>query len=207
MTETPTVAGLVLAGGLARRMGGGAKALKHLAGRPLLAHVLDRIAPQCRTIVVNANDDRSACETFGYPVLADVVEGFAGPLAGVLTGLEWLDQDPAGKADWLLSVPTDAPFLPDDLVARLLTATADGAEVAVARSDGRTHPVVALWHRALLLPLRTALVAQDIRKIDRFTAGRRTVHVDWPTTGGDPFLNINTPEELAAAEIRFNTAT
>ncbi|GJL89858.1 MAG: molybdenum cofactor guanylyltransferase [Minwuia thermotolerans] len=205
MTETPSVAGLVLAGGLARRMGGGAKALKHLAGRPLLAHVLARITPQCHAIVLNANGDPGAYETFGYPVLADVVDGFAGPLAGVLTGLEWLDR--TREADWLLTVPTDAPFLPDDLVARLLAGIPAGAEVAVARSEGRTHPVVALWHRTLLQPLRTALVAQDIRKIDRFTAGRQTVHVDWPTVGGDPFLNINTPEELVAAETRFNAAT
>lgn len=205
MTETPSVTGLVLAGGLARRMGGGAKALKHLAGRTLLAHVLARIAPQCQAIVLNANGDPTDYETFGYPVLADVVDGFAGPLAGVLTGLEWLDR--TREADWLLTVPTDAPFLPDDLVARLLAGTPEGTEVAVARSDGRTHPVVALWHRSLLQPLRTALVAQDIRKIDRFTAGRQTVHVDWPTAGGDPFLNINTPEELVAAETRFNAAT
>ena len=205
MTETPSVAGLVLAGGLARRMGGGAKALKHLAGRPLLAHVLDRIAPQCQAIVLNANGDPGAYETFGYPVLPDVVAGFAGPLAGVLTGLEWLHQ--TREADWLLTVPTDAPFLPDDLVTRLLAGTREDAEIAVARSDGRTHPVVALWHRTLLQPLRTALVAQDIRRIDRFTAGRQTVHVDWPTAGGDPFLNINTPEELEAAETRFGAAT
>lgn len=205
MTETPSVAGLVLAGGLARRMGGGAKALKHLAGRPLLAHVLDRIAPQCQAIVLNANGDPGAYETFGYPVLPDVVAGFAGPLAGVLTGLEWLHQ--TREADWLLTVPTDAPFLPDDLVTRLLAGITEDAEIAVARSDGRTHPVVALWHRTLLQPLRTALVAQDIRRIDRFTAGRRTVHVDWPTAGGDPFLNINTPEELEAAETRFGAAT
>lgn len=206
MTETGIVAGLVLAGGLARRMGGGAKALKHLAGRPLLAHVLDRITPQCGALALNANDDPTAYGTFGHPVLPDVVGGFAGPLAGVLTGLEWLEG--ADRASWLLTVPTDAPFLPSDLVQRLLAAaTAGDVEVAVARSDGRTHPVVALWHRSLLAPLRTALVEQDIRKIDRFTAMHRTVHVDWPMTGGDPFLNINTPEELAAAEARIRQAS
>jgi len=205
MTETPSVVGLVLAGGLARRMGGGAKALKHLAGRPLLAHVLARIAPQCRAIVLNANEDPTAYGAFGYPVLPDVVTGFAGPLAGVLTGLEWLDR--THEADWLLTVPTDAPFLPMDLVPRLHSAADESTETVVARSDGRTHPVVALWHRSLLQPLRVALIEQDVRKIDRFTAGRHTVHVDWPTAGGDPFLNINTPEELVAAETRFNTAT
>lgn len=198
MTETPSVAGLVLAGGLARRMGGGAKALKHLAGRPLLAHVLARIAPQCRSIVLNANEDPESYEAFGYPVLPDVVAGFAGPLAGVLTGLEWLDR--SGEADWLLTVPTDAPFLPPDLVQRLHSAAGDDTETVVARSDGRTHPVVALWHRTLLQPLRVALTEQDIRKIDRFTAAHKTLHVDWSTTAGDPFVNINTPDELAAAE-------
>lgn len=197
-TAQPHVAGLVLAGGLARRMGGGSKALQVLAGRTLLAHVLDRVAPQCRSMALNANGDPVPYEAFGHPVLPDVVEGFAGPLAGVLTGLEWLAM--TDDAEWLLTVPTDAPFLPRDLVFRLHAAAVDGAEVVVARSDDRTHPVVALWHRSLLQPLRVALVEQDIRKIDRFTAARKAVHVDWPTNGGDPFVNINTPEELATAE-------
>lgn len=197
-TAQPDVAGLVLAGGLARRMGGGAKALQVLAGRTLLAHVLDRVAPQCGTIALNANGDPGPYKAFGQPVLADVVEGFAGPLAGVLTGLEW--QAMTDGAEWLLTVPTDAPFLPRDLVFRLHAAAVEGVEVVVARSNGRTHPVVALWHWSLLPPLRVALVEQDIRKIDRFTASRKTVHVDWSTSAGDPFVNINTPEELEMAE-------
>ncbi|MDF1720834.1 MAG: molybdenum cofactor guanylyltransferase MobA [Minwuia sp.] len=210
MTETSAtkVAGLVLAGGLARRMGGGAKALLMLADRPMLAHVLDRITPQCGTMALNANGDPRAYDSFGLPVLPDVVDGFAGPLAGVLTGLEWLALT---DADWLLTVPTDAPFLPHDLVQRLQAAVVDGVEVAVARSDGRTHPVVALWHASLLQPLRVALVEQDIRKIDRFTATRQTVHVDWDTAAGDPFVNINTPDELEAAatalSVRQESAT
>lgn len=202
-TTEPNVAGLVLAGGLARRMGGGAKALQDLAGRPLLAHVLDRVVPQCRAMALNANGDPGPYAAFGHPVLPDVVAGFAGPLAGVLTGLEWLavaDED----AEWLLTVPTDAPFLPRNLVCRLHAVAVDGVEVVVARSDGRTHPVVALWHRSLLPPLRVALVEQDIRKIDRFTASRETLHVDWPTSTGDPFVNINTPEELEMAEIAMS---
>jgi len=193
----PGIAGLVLAGGLARRMGGGAKALQPLAGRPLLAHVLDRVAPQCDAMALNANGDPRPYAGFGHPVLPDVVDGFAGALAGVLAGLEWLAMT---DAEWLLTVPTDAPFLPRDLVQRLLAATGDGVETVVARSAGRTHPVVALWHRSLLQPLRVALIEQDIRKIDRFTAAHKTLHVDWSTTAGDPFVNINTPDELAAAE-------
>ncbi len=197
----PDVAGLVLAGGLARRMGGGAKALQPLAGRPLLAHVLERVVPQCQATALNANGDPRLYEGFGHPVLADVVDGFAGPLAGVLTGLEWLGLTPA---EWLLTVPTDAPFLPLDLVQRLHAAAGEGTETVVARSHGRSHPVVALWHRSLLQPLRVALIEQDIRKIDRFTAAHKTLHVDWPTAAGDPFVNINTPDELAAAEVALS---
>lgn len=200
MTKQDAVAGLVLAGGLARRMGGGAKALQPLAGRPLVVHVLDRVGPQCAAMALNVNSDPAPFEGFGLPILPDIVQGFAGPLAGVLTGLDWLARERA-DAEWLVSVPTDAPFLPTDLVARLLAAARSAStEVATARSGGRTHPVASLWHRSLLQPLKQALVEEDVRKIDAFTGRRRTVHVDWDTTPRDPFFNVNRPEDIAEAE-------
>src|SRR5581483_10374175 len=144
-SEAPPVAGLLLAGGRATRMGGGDKCLRPLAGRPLLAHVLSRLRPQVRRLVLNANGDASRFSAFGLPVVADGIADFAGPLAGILAGLEWA----AGAAPdcrLVLSAPTDAPFLPRDLVRRLLEARgAENAEIAMASSGGRTHPVAALW--------------------------------------------------------------
>jgi len=197
------VAGLVLAGGLARRMGGGQKALVVLAGRPLVAHVLDRMAAQADPIALNVNDTLDSFRPFGRPLVPDTVKGFPGPLAGVLAGLRWAETlDP--KPEWLLTVPTDAPFLPSDLTAQLLAAAADAStEVAVAESAGRTHPVVALWRVDLADALEDALLMRDIRKIDRFTGERRTVHVTWDTTDGDPFFNVNRPEDVDDAAARM----
>lgn len=194
-----SVAGLILAGGLARRMGGGQKALVQLGGRHLVGHAIERLAPQAAPLALNVNVDDPAFEALDLPIVRDTVPDFAGPLAGVLAGLEWAGSLSPGP-EWLLSAPTDAPFLPDDLVGRLLeSAEREDAEVAVAMSDGRTHPVVALWRTSLRDALHEALVNRDIRKIDRFTGERRTVHVEWDTADGDPFFNVNTPQELEAA--------
>lgn len=195
-----SVAAIILAGGLARRMGGGQKALVQLGGRHLVGHAIERITPQAAPVALNVNVDDPAFEALGLPIVKDTVPDFAGPLAGVLAGLEWAAaQAPAPL--WLLSAPTDAPFLPDDLVERLQKAAQDAdAEVAVAMSGERTHPVVALWRTELRDALHEALVERDIRKIDRFTAERQTVHVEWDTTGGDPFFNVNKPQDLEAAE-------
>ncbi|WP_416896519.1 MAG: molybdenum cofactor guanylyltransferase MobA [Minwuia sp.] len=195
-----SVAGVILAGGQARRMGGGQKALLELKGRHLIGHVIARITPQADPLALNVNTPHPAYDALGLPQIADSVSGYPGPLAGILSGLEWAAlQEPA--PDWLLSAPTDAPLLPDDLAERLIEAAdREDAEIAVATSGGRTHPVVALWRVGLAAPLRQALVEDDVRKIDRFTAGRRTVHVEWDTAGGDPFFNINRPEDLAEAE-------
>jgi len=195
-----SVAAIILAGGLARRMGGGQKALLTLGGRHLVSHAIERLMPQSAPLALNVNVDDPAFEALGLPLVQDTVPDFAGPLAGVLAGLEWAnEQSPA--PDWLLSAPTDAPFLPGDLVERLVAAAEnENAEVAVAMSDGRTHPVVALWRTSLRDALHEALVEHDIRKIDRFTAARRTVHVEWEIKGGDPFFNVNKPQDLEAAE-------
>ena len=202
---TDSVAGVLMAGGQSRRMGGGDKCLRALAGKPLLAHAIDRVRPQVGPLVLNAHGDPARFAAFGLPVVADVVGDFAGPLAGVLTGLEWAaGRDRAGT--WLASFATDAPFLPEDLVARLLAAVvAEGADMACAASDGRDHPVFGLWPLRLRHDLRQAMVEESIRKVDVWTARFKLVSVDFPlveTPAGrrDPFFNANRPEDLAEAE-------
>jgi molybdopterin-guanine dinucleotide biosynthesis protein A len=206
---TDSVAGVLMAGGQSRRMGGGDKCLRALAGKPILAHVIDRVRPQVGPLVLNANGDPARFATFGLPVVADVVGDFAGPLAGVLTGLEWAaDRDPESDSPgaWLASFATDAPFLPADLVARLLAAVvAGGADLACAASQGRDHPVFGLWPLRLRHDLRRAMVAEGLRKVDLWTARFKLVSVDFPlveTPAGplDPFFNANRPEDLAEAE-------
>ena len=194
-----SVMGVLLAGGLARRFGGGDKCLIELCGKPLLDHVIERTAPQVDTLILSANGAPERFNAYGLNVVADVVEGFAGPLAGVLTALEWA-RDHAPDITWVASVPTDAPMLPIDLVARLKAAIDEqGADMACAMSNERTHPVIALWPVSIAKDLRAALVDEDIRKVDRFTARYNIVHVDFPIGDHDPFMNINAPEDLAQA--------
>lgn len=193
-------AGLLLAGGLARRMGGGDKGLTLLGGRPLLDHILERIRPQVGPLALNANGDPSRFAAYGLPVLPDVIGDFAGPLAGVLTGLEWARQA-APNCDFVATFPTDAPFLPTDLVARLVDAvTRDGADMACAASNGQHHPVVGLWPVRLADDLRKAMLDDDIRKVDRWTARFKLAVVDFPCLPIDPFFNANRPEDLIEAE-------
>jgi molybdopterin-guanine dinucleotide biosynthesis protein A len=197
---TERVAGVILAGGLSRRMGGGDKCLRPIGGRPILAHIVERAQPQVSALVLNANGDAARFASFGLPVAADVVEGFAGPLAGVLTGMEWAARH-APRCRWLASVASDAPFLPRDLVSRLLAAaTAEKADLACAASGGQTHPVFGLWRVDLAAELRRALVDEQIHKVDRWTARYRLAQVDFPTAPVDPFFNTNRPEDLAEAE-------
>ena len=192
--------GVLLAGGQSRRMGGGDKCLRPLGDRTILEHVIDRIRPQVGPLILNANGDPNRFQSYGLPVVADVVDGFAGPLAGVLTGLRWAEVN-APQCEWLLSVPTDAPFVPKNLATSLRQEiSAQGAQLACATSRGRTHPVVALWPVALADALEQALVGEDIRKIDRWTARYRLVEVSFDDTGVDPFFNANRPEDLAIAD-------
>lgn len=196
-----TVGCVILAGGQARRMGGGDKALLPLRGRPLLAHVLDAIGPQVGPTVLNANGDAARFGAFGLPVVADSVADFPGPLAGVLAGLDWLRRT-RPEVRWMVSIAADTPLFPADLVARLRAAVArEGAEMACAASMGRTHPVIGLWPVALADALRHALVEEDERKIDAWTGRYRTVSVEWPGDAVDPFFNVNTPEDLAWLEV------
>ena len=200
-SDAARVAGVLLAGGLSRRMGGGDKTLKPLSGRPVLAHVIDRVRPQVAALALNANGDPARFAEYGLPVVADTVEGFAGPLAGVLAGLDWAARA-APECRWLLSAPTDAPFLPKDLAERLVAASAR-AEVVVAASGGRSHPVAALWAMSLREALRAAL-ARGIRKVEDFTRDHRLASVEFPTEPIDPFFNLNRLEDLDEAERLLN---
>lgn len=204
MSDREQVAGVLLAGGLSRRMGGGDKCLRDLGGRPILAHIVERAAPQVGALVLNANGDPARFADFGLPVAADVVEGYAGPLAGVLTGLDWAAAKAPGAA-WVASFACDAPFFPTDMVQRMLAAVeASGADLACAVTHGRTHPVFGLWPVALREALRRAMVEEEMRKVDLWTARYRLVEVAFPdaeTPAGplDPFFNTNRPEDLEEA--------
>jgi molybdopterin-guanine dinucleotide biosynthesis protein A len=190
----------VLAGGLARRMGGGDKPMRSIGGRTILDHVIERLEPQCETLVLNANGEPARFARFALPVIPDTVEDYPGPLAGVLAGLDWAAAN-RPDAEWVVSVAGDCPFLPRDLVARLHEAlAAENAQLAVAASGERTHPVIGLWSVGLREELRDALVGEGVRKIDRWTARYRLATVSWPTEPVDPFFNANTVEDLAEAE-------
>jgi molybdopterin-guanine dinucleotide biosynthesis protein A len=181
-------------------MGGGDKPLKTIGGRTILEHVVTRLEPQCDGLILNANGDPARFASFGLTVIADTVEGFAGPLAGVLAALDWTAAH-RPEIEWVLSAATDCPFLPRDLAARLQRARRDeNAQLAVAASDGQTHPVIGLWNVALREQLRQALVVEDIRKIDRWTARYRLATVTWPAQPVDPFFNANTVDDIAEAE-------
>jgi len=196
----PATLGLVLAGGLARRMGGGDKALLRIGGATILERVLERLAPQCRGIILNANGDPVRFAFTGLPVVADDVPDFAGPLAGVLAGLDWAAAH-APEAAWVASVPGDCPFLPRNLVARLHTArTAQRQALACARSGEWRHPVVGLWPVALRADLRRALVDEHLHKIEIWTGRHGVALADWPETPVAPFFNVNTPEDAATAD-------
>src|SRR5580692_122862 len=191
---------VVLAGGLARRMGGGDKCLKLLGGRPILAHVLERLDGQAEGILLNANGDVTRFASWRMPVATDVVTGFGGPLVGVLTALKWAAAHAPEITD-VVSVPADGPFLPRDLVRRLVAArTGAGAVLAQAASNGRPNPVVGLWPVALAAELRHAVVVEGIAKVDAWTGRYRLATVDFEADRIDPFFNANTQEDLTEAE-------
>ncbi len=199
MTAPPTL-GLVLAGGLARRMGGGDKARIKIGSASILQRVLACLSPQCSRVIINANGDATRFADTGLPVVADSVPDFAGPLAGILAGLDWAAQN-TPNLEWLVSVPGDCPFLPKDLVTRLHEAR-DTANVrlACARSGEWRHPVVGLWPIKLREDLRHALVDENLHKIELWTARHGIAIAAWPTTPIDPFFNVNTPKDVAQAE-------
>ena len=199
-TEIPPTPGVLLAGGLARRMGGGDKPMRVIGGRTLLARIIDRLTPQCDGLILNANGDAARFATYGLPVIADDVAYFPGPLAGILAALDW-SATHRPDVRWILSTAADCPFLPRDLVARLHGARiAKGARLAVTASAGQSHPVIGLWDVSLRHELRHALVVEDIRKVGRWTARYPLATVEWPVAPLDPFFNANTMDDIAEAE-------
>ncbi len=192
--------GILLAGGLARRIGGGDKPLREIGGRSILSRVIARLAPQCDGLVLNANGDPVRFQIFGLPVIADSIGGFAGPLAGILAGMDFTAKNQP-DAQWILTAAANTPFLPHDLVARLHKARREkNAQIAVAASDGRSHHAVALWSVGLREDLRRALNEEKINRVGEWMARYRLASADWPAMPFDPFFNINTTEDLTAAE-------
>ena len=190
--------GVILAGGLARRMGGGDKPLRGFGGLALLDRVLAALRPQVAEVLLNANGDPGRFAAWALPVARDGFAGHPGPLAGVLAGMDWAAAE-RPDLPWIVTVPGDAPFLPADLAARLHAAReAAGLPLACAASAGRTHPPVALWPVRLRADLRAALAAGE-RKVDRWTARHGCATASWPDFPLDPFFNANTPEDLVAA--------
>ena len=196
------IAGLLLAGGRSRRMGrlgGGDKCLMTLAGRTVLARVVERAAPQVERLVLNANGDAGRFGPIGLPVVPDGVGPGFGPLAGVLAGLDWAAEH-MPEASHVASFATDTPFFPHDLVQRLATEAGRGAELVCARSGGRIQPVFGLWPVGLREDLRRALVEEGVRKVDRWMARYRLAEVDFSVLPFDPFFNLNEPSDLTVAE-------
>lgn len=189
----PTV-GMVLAGGQARRMGGGDKGRLRVGGAPIITRVLAALRPQVAHLALNANGDPARFADLNLPVIPDAAPGHPGPLEGVLAGLDWAA---SRGADWLVTAPWDCPFLPSDLVSRLHGARGT-AQFARAASGGREHPTIALWPINCRAALQTAL-AGGLRRVGGFAPA---VLAEWPTEPRDPFLNVNTPVDLAEAEAR-----
>lgn len=200
MSDVPRTLGVILAGGLSRRMGGGDKALKLLAGKALLDHVIARFRPQVDCLVLNANGEAGRFAAFGLPVIADGLPDYPGPLAGILAALDFAAGHRAGY-EWVVSVAADGPFLPLDLVSRLHNARSEAnCPLACAASGGYTHPTIALWQVRLRENLRGAMVDEHLRKIDAWTARHGCVAAFWASDPFDPFFNANTPQDLLAAE-------
>jgi molybdenum cofactor guanylyltransferase len=181
------VSGIILAGGLGRRMGGVDKGLQPMRGKPMVEHVLARLSPQVGEIIINANQNAETYAKFGHRVVADDISGFAGPLAGLHAGLK------AAKHPLVVTVPCDSPFLPSDLVSRLHSSLKEN-DLAVAKTGDQAHPVFALVRRTLLRNLEDFLTGGG-RKIDAWYASLKHVEVLFDDEA-DAFRNINTREEL-----------
>jgi molybdopterin-guanine dinucleotide biosynthesis protein A len=201
MSPLSHISGVILAGGQSRRFGGGDKGLLDLGGRPVLAHVIERMQPQVGQLILNANGDISRFARFGLEIVSDSHCPGQGPLSGLLAALEWAEQHAPGGA--VATVSTDVPFLPLDLVERLDAARHDG--VAIAASAGRRHPTIGLWPMSARDAIADALRCGDL-SVDRLAAKLKAVVVSFPMReidgqALDPFFNVNTPDDLAAARI------
>ena len=194
------ITGVILAGGQSRRMGGGDKALMDLAGRPMIAHIIARFAPQVAALALNANGDARRFGALGLPVIGDTVASFPGPLAGVLAGMRWT-AEAHPEAGHVATCAADTPLIPSDLVARLAEGIDTAAAIALARSAGHRHPVIGLWPVALADDLEAALRG-GVRKVMEWAARHGVADVAFPLDSSfeppiDPFFNANTPDELA----------
>jgi molybdopterin-guanine dinucleotide biosynthesis protein A len=192
--------GVVLAGGLARRMGGGDKGMIRIGAQTILERALERLAPQCSRVIINANGDPSRFAFTGLPVVADDIPDFAGPLAGILAGLDWASKNEP-ETEYVLSAPGDCPFLPRDLFAQLEEARREQGQqpLACAKSGDWRHPVAGLWRVSLRDDLRHALMEEKLHKIEVWTARHGVAIAEWPDRPIDPFFNVNTPDDAARA--------
>jgi molybdopterin-guanine dinucleotide biosynthesis protein A len=203
MTVPVSVVGVLLAGGQSSRMGGGDKCLRLLAGRSILSRIVERLRPQVSELVLNANGDASRFSSYGLPVVADDVSGFAGPLAGIHAGLAWVNAN-RPEAQHAVTVATDTPFFPQDLVERLWSVSNDASRLRIAVSQQGMHPVIGLWPVALADPLKASLERGD-RKVGAWTKEQGAVTAFFPPVDIegrtlDPFFNINAPADLRTAE-------
>lgn len=195
----PPTLGVLLAGGQAKRMGGGDKCLKTLNGQTLLEFVIARARPQCADLILNANGDPKRFDAFGLEVVNDLVPGYGGPLVGVLTGLVHCKRYHPG-VEWIVTIATDTPFFPSDLVQRLHEARLEANTPLACATSDRAHPVFGLWPVALLDDLRQGIVHDEVRKVDLWTAKHGVAQARFAVHGTfDPFFNVNTPADLDQA--------
>lgn len=200
MSDAKTIIGVILAGGQARRMGAVDKALVELGGKTLLERAIERAAPQVDELLINANGDPARFAPFGRRIVPDRIQGYLGPLAGILSGFEWMKAN-RPDARWLASFPCDTPFFPHDLVARLVEkAEAERVPAAVPMSGGRRHSVFAVWSADIAETADSVLTARGLRKMDDFLDSLPHARVEFPAEPFDPFFNINTQEDLRRAE-------
>jgi molybdopterin-guanine dinucleotide biosynthesis protein A len=196
----PDTVGVILAGGQARRMGGGDKSLLMLGGKTLIARAIARARPQVQDLIISANGDPERFASFGLPVVADTVPGFLGPLAGILAAMEWMRTN-RPNARWLASFACDCPLFPTDMVAPLVSlASESGSRIAVAESKDRTHPVFAVWSAEITDTSDSVLVKDGFRKVEDWIANFPHRSLGFSVDPVDPFLNVNTPGQLAFAE-------
>lgn len=194
------IIGVILAGGLARRLGRVDKAFVRLGQTNLLQRAIDICEPQCSQIIINANGDPDRFHQTTKTIVADTIQGHAGPLAGVLAAMQWVLRN-SPQTKWIATLPVDTPFAPDDFALKLLSQiTKSNSEMACASSNGRHHPVVGLWPVNLADDLRDAMINEDIRKVDQWTARYKLINVEFEVENYDPFFNINTPQDIETGE-------
>lgn len=199
--ETRIITGVILAGGLAKRMGGGDKCLLPLGGKTLLQRSIERAQPQVSELILSANGNSLRFARSRLPVIADLFEHFPGPLAGIHAALTFMsERDPDNE--WLASFACDTPFFPRDMVQQLLAAAGD-AQLVVARSNNRVHPIFALWHASILGRIEQLLRSGHSPRLQEWIEDFNPVYVDFSATDYDPFFNINTPQDLYSAEAQL----